>query len=140
MSPHPTSRVMPHLTVNNAKKALEWYAQALGATELYRADAQDEKRLMHAAMRVNGAVVLLNDDFPEYMGGKSRLPEKIGGSPVSIHLELKSTAALNRRVARAKKAGAVVEMEPADMFWGDRYAVIRDPFGHRWSFGATLGA
>ena len=72
---------------------------------------------------------MLSDDFPE-MGGAPRSAKALGGSPVTIHLDVPDVDAL---WARTIAAGAHIAMPLGDMFWGDRYGVITDPFGHRWS-------
>jgi len=120
----------PHLVVAGGTKALEFYTRALGAEEVCRMPAPDG-RLMHAEMRVGKRLFYLADDFPEFCGGKARSPLALGGSPVNIHVYVEDCdAAVNRAV----KAGAAVTMPPSDMFWGDRYGVVTDPFGHVWSF------
>lgn len=123
--------VTPHLTCRDCPKAIDFYKAALGAEEVMRLPGPDG-RLMHAAIRVAGGMVMLTDEFPEF-GGQS--PEALGGTPVAIHLMVDDADAF---MARAVKAGAAVVMEVADQFWGDRYGVIRDPFGHQWSI-ATPG-
>jgi PhnB protein len=131
----PISPLSPHLFVSNAAAAIDFYKQAFGAEELARHAAPDGKRLMHAALLVNGTTLMLCDDFPEYRGGKGSTPEAIGGSPVILHLQVKDAdAAFNQAVA----AGAKVAMPIADQFWGDRYGQITDPFGHTWSIGAKV--
>jgi PhnB protein len=90
---------------------------------------------MHAAILIGGAWVFLVDDFPEYCGGKSQTPQSLGGTPVTIHRYVPDCDAA---IERAQKAGATVQMPAADMFWGDRYGVVVDPFGHSWSFATHL--
>lgn len=121
---------IPHLVVNNASAAIDFYKKAFGAEELGRMPAPDG-RLMHAEVSIGGKPIYLADDFPEYCGGKPRAAAALGGSPVNIHQYVTDCdAAFNRAVS----AGATVTMPPMDMFWGDRYAVLTDPFGHVWSF------
>jgi PhnB protein len=127
--------LVPHLVVNDATKALDWYAKAFGAEELCRMPAPDGKRLMHAEMKLGDQVVFLCDDFPEYCGGKSRTPSALGGSTVTIH---RYTDDCDAAIAKAQKAGATVTMPPEDMFWGDRYGSVTDPFGHTWSFATHI--
>lgn len=122
---------IPHLVVDGAAQALDFYGKAFGGKEVSRHPADDGKRLMHAEIEINGSVVYLADDFPEYCGGKSQAPKAFGGSPVSLHLNVPDCdAAYNRAIA----AGASPKMPPGDMFWGARYAVVTDPFGHSWAF------
>jgi PhnB protein len=124
----------PHLTVDGAAAAIDFYVSAFNAVELGRVPGPDGK-LMHAAVQINGATVLLNDDFPEMNGGKSNTPIALGGTPVTIHLTVTDVDA---RFQQAVDAGAAVVMPLADQFWGDRYGVLRDPFGHHWSLGQPV--
>ncbi len=120
----------PYLTVDDAKGAIDFYARAFGAREMGRQAMPGSDKLMHAALVINGGLVMLSDDFPEMSGGKSSTPKALGGTPVTLHLTLPDVdATWNQAVA----AGATVVMPLADMFWGDRYGVLEDPYGHRWS-------
>lgn len=127
--------IIAHLVVKNAAQAIEFYKAALGAIETMRMPAEDGQRLMHAQLQIGDATVFLNDDFPEYCGGKSRHPLAFGGSPVTMHQYVPDCDAA---LARAAAAGATVTMPAEDMFWGDRYGRIVDPFGHEWSFATPL--
>lgn len=126
--------LIPHLVVKDAVKAIEFYTAALGAVELVRMPT-DDGRLMHAALKVGDGTLFLCDDFPEHCGGVSRAPA--GPSPVTLHLCVPNC---DDAIATAQKAGAAVTMPAADMFWGDRYGQIVDPFGHSWSFSHPLTA
>src|SRR5262245_23794723 len=128
------SGLIPHLVVKGAAKAIEFYTAGLGATEIARMPGPDG-RLMHAAIKFGDAVLFLCDDFPEYCGGVSRAPN--GPSPVTLHL---CVPCADTAIAQAAAAGATVTMPAADMFWGDRYGQILDPFGHSWSFSTPLSA
>jgi uncharacterized glyoxalase superfamily protein PhnB len=123
--------LIPHLVCSPCVEAIEFYKKAFGAVEEGRAPAPDGKRLMHAALRVGKSYIFLVDDFPEFCGGKSATPSALKGTPVTIH---QYVADCDAAIKRAADAGAKVEMPPADMFWGDRYGVVVDPFGHKWSF------
>jgi PhnB protein len=130
--------VIPHLIVDDAAAALEFYQAALGATETMRMPAKDGKRLLHAEMQVNGAKIFMCDAFPEHSEshtGQGRPPRTLGGTTVLLHLGVTSC---DEAVRRAVAAGATVTMEPWDTFWGARYAQVRDPFGHVWSFTHQL--
>jgi PhnB protein len=129
----------PHLVVNGASDAIEFYKKALGATEVMRMPAEDGKRLMHAHITVNGAAVFLTDNFPEHREqcGNVLPPTVLNGTSFLVHLEVENCDA---SVKRAADAGAVVVMPPWDAFWGARYAQVRDPFGHVWSFAHPLPA
>ena len=126
--------IIAHLVVDNCTKALDFYKKAFGAEELCRMPAPDG-RLMHAEIKIGSSTVFLADDFPEYCGGRSRNPKALGASPVTLTQYVKSCDAT---IARAAKAGAKVTMPSADMFWGDRYGTITDPFGHSWAFCTHL--
>jgi len=127
--------VSPMLTVSDGAAAIDFYVKAFGAEELGRVPGPDGKKLFHAALRINGALVMLNDDFPEMNDGKSATPEALGGSPVTIHLTVTDVDA---KFQQAIDAGATVVMPVDDMFWGDRYGELRDPFGHLWSMGQPM--
>jgi len=118
--------VTPHLVCAGAADAIEFYKKAFGATEEVRLPGPDG-RLMHAMIRINGSAVMLVDEMPEW-GALG--PKALKGSPVTIHLYVENVDAF---VERAVKAGAKVTMPVADMFWGDRYGKLEDPFGHHWS-------
>ena len=133
--PNGAEGVIPHLIVDDANKAIEFYKQAFGAELVSKAPTPDGKKLMHAEMKIGTARIYLNDDFPEYSNGKSRTPKSLGGSSVVIHRYVEDCDAV---VKRAEKAGAKISMPPQDQFWGDRYAVITDPFGHTWSFATHV--
>ena len=118
--------VTPHLVCAGAADAIEFYKNAFNATQTMRLPGPDGK-LMHAAIRIGDSTAMLVDESPEWgMVG----PKTLKGSPVTIHLYAEDVDAV---VARAVKFGAKVTMPVADMFWGDRYGVLEDPFGHHWS-------
>lgn len=126
----PTSGLTPHIAIadKRASEAIDFYVRAFGAVEQMRMPADDGARLMHAHLHVNGASLMMHDDFPEYTGGAMPAP-----SGVTLHLKVDDTDAW---FARAIAAGATAVMGPEDMFWGDRYAQVKDPFGHLWSIGS----
>jgi PhnB protein len=126
---NPTGGVTPYLTVKGGKAAVQFYAEAFGATEFARHEADDGERLIHSHLGVNGASVMLSDDFPEYRaGGDLAAP-----AGVTLHLQVDDA---DRWFKRAVAAGCTVIMPLDDQFWGDRYGQLRDPFGHSWSIGA----
>lgn len=130
--------VIPHLVVDGAVAALEFYKRALGATEVIRIPNEDGKTLLHAEMRINNARVYLTDCCLDQAGAKDMkisAPKRLGGTPVTIHLDVPNC---DSAVERALAAGATVVMEPWDAFWGARYAQVMDPFGHAWSFAHPL--
>ncbi|MFN3626087.1 MAG: VOC family protein [Hyphomicrobium sp.] len=127
--PKPSSRnapLAPHITCRDAAKAIEFYKKAFDAKELMRLPGPDGK-LMHAAVEINGAMVMLNDEWPAH---NALSPLALKGTPVTLHLNVPD---VDKWFARAVKAGAKVTMPVADMFWGDRYGIVTDPFGHAWS-------
>jgi len=118
--------VTPHLVCAGAAAAIDFYKQAFGAVELGRMDMPDGK-IGHAEIRIGDSRLMLADDFPEY---GSHGPLMLKGTPVYIHLYVDDAdAAWGQAIA----AGAKPVMPLADMFWGDRYGQVEDPFGHRWS-------
>lgn len=122
----------PHLTVRNAKEALEFYKRAFGAEVGHVAYMPDGK-VMHAALKIGDSQLMLNDEMPEY-GVVS--PLSAGGtSPVTIHIY---TENVDEAFNRAVSAGAQVKMPLMDQFWGDRYGVVTDPYGHKWSLAAHV--
>lgn len=141
----PQQGVIPHLVVEGASAAIDFYAKAFGARELMRVPEEGGERLMHAAITLNGATIYLMDDFPEHCpgdptrgeSGKGYSPRALGGSPVVLHLDVPDCDAA---FAHAVAAGATARMEPWDAFWGDRYAQVVDPFGHAWSLAHRLPA
>ncbi len=124
----------PHLVVDDAAAAIDFYVKALNAVELGRVPGPDG-RLVHAALQINGSMVMLNDDFPDMNDGKPSTPTALGGTPVTIHLTVTD---VEQKFQQAIDAGATVIMPLADQFWGDRYGVLRDPFGHHWSMGQPV--
>lgn len=123
--------VVPHLVCDGAARAIDFYKEAFGAEEELRLAGPDGK-LVHAAVIINGHMVMLMDEFPE-MGASS--PQRLGGSPVTLHLTVPDVDAA---FERAVSAGATVVMPVADQFWGDRYGCVQDPFGHLWSLATPL--
>lgn len=136
-TPIPPGRegLIPHLVCTPCAEAIEFYKKAFGAEEVGRMPAPDGKRIMHAAILIGGSPLFLVDDFPEYCEGKAQSPTALGGTPVTIHRYVEDVDAA---IQRAADAGASVKMPAADMFWGDRYGVITDPFGHCWSLATHI--
>jgi uncharacterized glyoxalase superfamily protein PhnB len=118
--------ITPHLVCAGAADAIEFYKKAFNAVEEARLPAPNGK-IMHAMIRIEGSVLMLVDEMPEWgtLG-----PKSLKGSPVTIHIYVPDVDAF---VKRAVSAGAKVTMPVADMFWGDRYGKLEDPFGHHWS-------
>jgi len=121
--------VVPYLTIPGGRgaEAVEFYKSLFNATEERRMPAEDGKRLMHCQLHFAGGSVFLSDDFQ----GQS-------GKPAfsSVHVALERAAEVDAVANKAKTAGATITMGPEDMFWGDRFAMLVDPFGHTWQVGA----
>jgi len=118
--------ITPHLVCVGADKAIDFYSTAFGMKEIMRLPGPDG-RLMHASMSFGDSMIMLAEAFPEY---GSVGPQPGTPSPVSIHLHVPN---VDEVFAQAVAAGAKVVMPVDDMFWGDRYGIVEDPFGHRWS-------
>jgi PhnB protein len=118
----------PYMTVRDAARAIEFYKQAFGAVEKGVMKGPDGK-IMHAELRIGDSIFMLADESPEF---GSLSPQSAGGSGTGLHIYIED---VDSAFDRAVKAGASVEMPVADMFWGDRYGKLRDPFGHKWSIG-----
>jgi PhnB protein len=118
--------VTPHLVCAGASDAIEFYKKAFNAIETARIPGPGGT-LMHASIRIGDSAVMLVDEMPQHgtLG-----PKSLKGSPVIIHLYVDDADAF---VARAAAAGAKITMPVTEMFWGDRYGQLEDPFGHRWS-------
>ncbi|MFO0960403.1 MAG: VOC family protein [Isosphaeraceae bacterium] len=126
--------ITPHLVVDGAAEAIEFYKKAFGAEEVSRMPFPGEDgttKLGHAEVRIGDSLVYLADEFPSY----GSVGPAGGTSPVVIHLKVTDADAAYRR---AVDAGATGVAPPADMFWGDRYAKLIDPFGHHWSIAEHL--
>lgn len=127
--PQVPNALSPHLVCAGAVEAIDFYKAAFGATEMVRFAGKDG-RLMHACISINGYSVMLIDEMPEW-GALS--PKSLNGTPVTMHLIVDDTDAW---AERAQRAGATVVMPVDDMFWGDRYGIVQDPFGHKWALAS----
>ncbi len=116
-----------HVVVHGADQAIEFYKKAFGAEEITRISGPGGKGIMHAELKIGDSTLMMCEEFPD-MGAKS--PAAIGGSPVTLHLYVQDA---DQAFDRAVSAGATVKMPLTDMFWGDRYGRLIDPFGHEWS-------
>jgi PhnB protein len=120
--------VTPYLTVKNAARAIDFYKRAFGAKEIMRMDGPQGK-IAHAELRIGDSMIMLGDEIPG-MGNKA--PESLGGTTGGVFLYVDNVDSL---YDQAVTAGAKADSRPADMFWGDRYGKLTDPFGHSWSIG-----
>lgn len=114
--------ITPHLVVNNGVDAVEFYKRAFGAVEEYRYNGPDNKTIIYVKLRIGDSPILLSEEFPNTEGKGCRSPKTIGGSSVTIH-----------NFNQAISAGATTIFPITDMFWGDRYGQLIDPYGHFWS-------
>ena len=123
---HGVSPVSPHLVCANAAEAMKFYERAFGAKEMMKLEGPGGG-LMHGCVSINGASVMLMEENPDF---KALSPKSLGGTPVTIHLMVPD---VDKTTAQALAAGATVILPVADMFWGDRYGIVEDPYGHVWS-------
>ena len=121
----------PHLVCRDAAAAIDFYGRAFGAIERFRLPAPNGK-IVHACVQIGDSQLFLVDEMPE-RGALG--PQALNGSPVTIHLQVQDTDAA---FARAVQAGATATMPLTDMFWGDRYGRVTDPFGHSWSIATHV--
>jgi uncharacterized glyoxalase superfamily protein PhnB len=123
--------VTPHIVCNGAAEAIDFYKKAFSAEELMRLPGQNGK-LMHGAIRIGDSVIMLADEYPEW---GSVGPNTRGGTSVTIHLYVQDA---DKQFNQAVAAGCKPVMPMADMFWGDRYGIVQDPFGHMWSIATHM--
>jgi PhnB protein len=116
----------PYLAVEDAERAIEFYKDAFGAQELLRMPSPDGK-IAHAELQLGDSKLMLSDPFPQ---SSVRPPAERGGTTASIFMYVDDVDAI---FEQAQKAGAQVVSELEDMFWGDRFGTVSDPFGHVWS-------
>jgi PhnB protein len=126
--------VSPYLTIRNAAEAIDFYKRSFGAEETARHMTDDGKHVMHAALAINGGIVLLSDEMPGHADYPS--PSSLGGTTSSVSLALDTPAEVDATHARAVANGATSLFDPHDPFWGGRFALVQDPFGHRWMFSS----
>ena len=124
--PEGWNTLTPHLVCAGGRDAIAFYKKAFGAVELNRLEGPDGK-IMNAALRIGDSTLMLFDEAPEW---KAFGPKTLKGSPVTLHLYVPDVDA---SFAQAVAAGATATMPVTDMFWGDRYGQVQDPFGHNWS-------
>jgi uncharacterized glyoxalase superfamily protein PhnB len=124
--------VTPAITVRGAAEAIEFYKKAFGAVEESRFPGPDGRSIMHAEIRIGDSPIMLGDEHPT-MGCKA--PPSLGNTTGSLTIYVEDVDAVFRQ---AVDAGAQVQMPPADMFWGDRYAKVTDPFGHTWGLATHV--
>lgn len=124
--------VMPYFTVKNASAAIDFYCRAFGAVEIFRMTDPMDGRVGHAELRLGDSIIMLSDEYPDF-GALS--PDTVGGTPVTLYL---ATKAVDEDLARAAEAGAMIIRAAANQSFGERSAMIMDPFGHRWMLSQTI--
>ena len=117
----------PHLIVQDASEAIEFYKRAFSAEEIVRMPGPDGSSVMHAELKIGDSIIMLASENPEW-GTKG--PQALGGTPVTLHLYVEN---VDTAFDQAISAGATEKMPVDDTFWGDRYGQVADPFGHTWS-------
>lgn len=120
-----------YLAVDDATAAIDFYKEAFGATERGRMDAPGGK-IGHAELQIGDSVFMLSDPFPQ---SSVKSPKETGTTTASMFMYSEDVDAA---IQRAVEAGATVEQEPTDMFWGDRFGSVADPFGHRWAIATHI--
>jgi len=129
--PEGYNTVSPYLAVDDAAAAIECYKQAFGAEETMRMNGPDGK-VGHAELKIGDSHVMLSDPFPQ---SSTSPPKELGGTTGSIFLYVEDVDSV---VQQAVDAGGTVTMEVQDMFWGDRFGSVTDPFGHTWSIATHV--
>lgn len=130
-----TTTLGAYLTLNDAAGAIDFYKDAFGAEEVMRAPAPEQPgKLMHAEMKVFGQTLLMADELDGY--GDTKSPKALGGTTFNLIVSFEKPAEVDAALAKAEAAGGTITMPAADQFWGDRFGMLRDPFGHMWAFNA----
>lgn len=123
--------MFPYLCVSDANAAIDFYKAAFEVTEKFRL-TEPSGRIGHAELDFDGMTLMLCDEFPEY---GIRSATAIGATSVTIHLHVDDA---DKMIKQAVRAGATIEREPSDAFYGERGGVVIDPFGHRWLIGHSI--
>ncbi len=124
--------ITPHLVVKDGRAAIEFYKKAFGAEEVMVIPGPDGSGVMHGEIRIGDSMVMLAEEWP---GAPTQAPTTLNGTTGVLMIYCPNTDAA---FERATKAGATPVMPPMDMFWGDRYSQVKDPFGHVWSIGTHI--
>lgn len=118
--------VTPMFVFKDCRKAIEFFKKAFGAVERYAMPGPDGTGIMHAELLVGDSIIMMGDENPQY---NCKSAESLGASPISFYVYVENVDAAFRR---AVEAGATVQMEVQEMFWGDRAGSVSDPFGYSW--------
>ena len=129
--PYGEHSVTAYLTVNNASEAIDFYKRAFNAEELFRETIPDGK-ILHARIKIGDSIVRLSD---ELSGSTHRAPATLGATTVTLHIY---TENVDRLWQQAVQAGAKVVIPLDNQFWGERYGMLLDPFGHQWSMSMAI--
>lgn len=124
--------ITPYIRVKGAADAIAFYKKAFGAEEVMRMPGPDGKGIMHAEIRIGDSMLMMSDEFKEY---GSLGPQSLGGTTCALHLYVPDCDAAFKR---ATEAGCQVTMPLTNMFWGDRFGKLKDPFGHEWSISTHV--
>ena len=129
--PNGMHTVTPHIVCADGAKAIDFYKKAFNAEEMMRVLGPDGK-LMHGCIKIGDSMLMLADEYPEW---NSFGPKSLKGTSVTIHLYVEDAdSQFNQAVA----AGCTERMPVTDMFWGDRYGVVEDPYGHQWAIATHV--
>ncbi|HEX6505934.1 MAG TPA: VOC family protein [Terriglobales bacterium] len=123
--------ITPHLIVRDSKAAIDFYQKAFGAQLQGGIAYAPDGKVMHAMVKIGDSLLMLNDEFP----AQGVVAPKAGESGIALHIYVDNVDEL---FGRATRAGAQAKMPPADMFWGDRYGKVQDPFGHTWTMATHI--
>ena len=123
--------VSPALTIDGAAEAIDFYERAFGAKERLRMPGPDGQ-IAHAELEIGDSVVMLSDPFPQ---SSVKPPSQLGGTTVGIFVYVEDVDAVFQQ---AVEAGATATMPVDDMFWGDRFGSVTDPYGHHWSLATHV--
>ena len=129
--PEGYNTVSPYLAVEDATEAIDFYTRAFGAKERTRMPGPDGK-IAHAELQIGNSIVMLSDPFPQ---STAKPPSDLGGTTTGLFLYVEDVDAVYKQ---AVDAGATSTMEPSDMFWGDRFGSVLDPFGHSWQIATHV--
>lgn len=124
--------VTPTLTVRGAGDAIEFYKKAFNAEEINRFPGLDGKTIMHAEIKIGDSIIMLNDEFPQM---NCLSPQSVGGPSSAIYLYVENSDSIFNR---AVSAGAKVRMPMMNAFWGDRFGMLEDPYGHIWTVATRI--
>jgi PhnB protein len=124
--------VTPYLTLRDTAQAIDFYRRVFDATEIMRMPGPGGKGVAHAEIKIGDSIVFLSDEMPQ---SQTRAPSSLGGATGYLFLYVPDVDAA---IERAVKAGAKVTMPAADMFWGDRFGTVADPFGHHWGLATHI--